>query len=47
MLAVSLTDSLDVFDSQQILKSAKQGMDYLDMHEFRGMGLLHAAVRTL
>jgi len=30
-------DSLDVFDNQQILKSAKQGMDHLDMHDFRGI----------
>ncbi len=33
------TDSLDVFDSQQILKSAKQGMDHLDMHDFRGIAI--------
>lgn len=30
-------DSLDVFNNQQILKSAKQGIDHVDMHDIRGI----------
>ena len=30
-------DTLDVFNNQQILKSCKQRISHLDMHDFRGM----------